>query len=663
MASVNVEDIPIVHRLLNDPNTPPQDTTAENQWHSLASNLTPLNLKDLEAPLTKLDAHLTLRSYISGYDLSRSDLLLWGTLRNNRIAHSYIKQGLRVSLSRWFNFIEASNAWIPAAVSEASATASKTPGSTAGDTNKRTTDEQDPYDIGLQDTSNGVVTRFPPEPSGYLHIGHAKAALLNDYFAHKKYPGGTLILRFDDTNPAKETQAFEDAIIEDLTLLGITPDKTTHTSDYFAQLHDYCVAMLESGHAYADDTPQDLLREERKAGIPSRNRDAPIPTNLTHFASMRAGTPEGQKWYIRAKISPDDPNGALRDPVLYRCSPLPHHRTGTTWKIYPTYDFCCPVVDALEGVTHALRTTEYNDRDAQYQWVLRSLNLRTVHNWNFSRMSFIRTLLSKRKLTQFVTNGTVRGWDDPRMPTVRGIRRRGCTIPALHEFILKQGPSKNIVNLDWTAFWATNKKYIDPISARYTAIAQRDAVSTSVRGARAGVHTEQVALHAKFDLGTKAVVYSGDILLEQADAASLVEDEEITLMNWGNAIVRSITHKTFNLSRTVSHVELDLHLQGSVKSTAKKLTWLSSDQELTPIELVDYDYLISKDKIEEGERVEDFLNPVTERKEVCWADLNVARLGQDAVGQFDRKGYFRVDRPFRHGESAVLFQIPTGKTK
>ncbi len=421
----------------------------EQEWRDRASKMTVPNLKAIEGSLAELDAHLTLRSYIIGFALSRADRWVWGVLRSNRVAHSYIKQGLRVNLTRWFTFIEESEPWIAPAVETASQ--SKKTGK------EETTEDGGNYDIGLQDTSKGVVTRFPPEPSGFLHIGHAKAALLNDYFAHKKYKG-TLLLRFDDTNPLKEKQEFEDSIIEDLALMGVTPDKTTHTSDYFHELHDYCIQMLKDGTAYADDTPQDTLRDERMKGVASKRRDASTEENLAHFEEMKAGTGEGKTWFIRAKMSVDNPNKAMRDPVIYRCSPEKHHRTGDTWKIYPTYDFCCPIVDAIEGVTHALRTTEYKDRDAQYQWFLKALKLRNVYNWDFARLNMIRTLLSKRKLTKFVETGVVWGWDDPRMPTVRGIRRRGMTVPALQEFILKQGPSKNIVNQDWSSFWATNKK-------------------------------------------------------------------------------------------------------------------------------------------------------------------------------------------------------------
>lgn len=363
-----------------------------------------------------------------------------------------------VNLTRWFTFIEDSNPWITDAVLSASAAKLAV--------KETKEDEGASYDIGLQDTEKGVVTRFPPEPSGYLHIGHAKAALLNNYFAHEKYKG-TLILRFDDTNPSKEKQEFQDAIVEDLKLLGIQPDKTSHTSDFFQELHDYCIRMLKEGKAFADDSTKDEMAYDRgeRAGTTvratpqaSKRRDYGIEESLAIFEEMKAGTEEGKRWSIRARMAYDHTNGTMRDPVIYRCNPEPHHRTKDTWKVYPTYDFACPIVDSLEGVTHALRTTEYNERDEQYQWFIDALKLRKVYNWNFSRLNMVKTLLSKRKLTKLVDEGVVTGWDDPRMPTVRGIRRHGMTVPALHEFILKQGPSKNVVLQDWSAFWATNKK-------------------------------------------------------------------------------------------------------------------------------------------------------------------------------------------------------------
>ena len=249
---------------------------------------------------------------------------------------------------------------------------------------------------------------------------------------------------------------------------------------------------------------------------------------------MKAGS--GSGWCIRAKISVDDKNKALRDPVIYRCNvEQPHHRTATTWKIYPTYDFCAPILDSIEGVTHALRTNEYRDRNPQYTWMQEALGLRKVAIYDFARMNFMRTLLSKRKLAKLVDQGVVWGWDDPRMPTIRGMKRRGLNMIALREFILKQGPSQNIINLDWSLLWATNKKYIDPISPRHTAVFQDGIVVATVSGAEVletPWETEKPKHGKVADLGTKRVVYSNTIVLDQKDAQSIKEGEEITLMNW-----------------------------------------------------------------------------------------------------------------------------------
>ncbi|KAL8935660.1 MAG: hypothetical protein Q9211_004586 [Gyalolechia sp. 1 TL-2023] len=625
------------------------------EWIDRAGKLASTDFKSVEGPLLELDAHLTLRSYLVGFTPTLADLAVWGALRGNKVAYAAIKKGAMLNVTRWFRFIEETNSWIGPAVQFLNAHAQER--------KVAKSKEGANYDIALPDTDKGVVTRFPPEPSGYLHIGHAKAALLNDYFAHEMYQG-TLICRFDDTNPSKEREEFQDAIVEDLALMGIKPDKTSYTSNYFQELYDQCVKLLKAGKAYSDDTEREAMQHERMHGIASKRRDASVEENLARFEEMKKGTGEGVRWCVRAKMSVDNPNKAMRDPVIYRCNPQAHHRTGEQWKIYPTYDFACPIVDSMEGITHALRTIEYRDRNPQYNWMLDALDLRKVHIWDFARMNFIRTLLSKRKLSQFVESGVVWGWDDPRFPTIRGIRRRGMTIDALREFILKQGPSRNIVNLDWTLFWATNKKYIDPVAPRHTAVATENVVTARVKGARVAPYTEDKPKHGKNpELGNKKVAYSSEILIDQADAQAFAPDEEITLMNWGNAIVRSITHSLNPLNRSlVTGLELELHLQGDVKKTKQKITWLATaGQELIPVELVDFDYLITKDKLEEDDNVDDFLNPKTLFRTETLADGNVADLKEDDIIQFERKGYFRVDRAFKHGEKAVMFCIPTGK--
>jgi glutamyl-tRNA synthetase len=201
--------------------------------------------------------------------------------------------------------------------------------------------------------------------------------------------------------------------------MGIHPDKVSFTSDYFQHLYDTCIRMIKEGHAYADDTPKDDMRLERMNGIKSKNRDNSVEENVRRFREMTQASEEGLRNCIRAKVSVDNPNKAMRDPVIYRCNiQLPHHRTGRTWKVYPTYDLACPVVDSLEGVTHALRSNEYSDRNPLYQWFIDTLRIRNVYMLDFARMNFIRTFLSKRKLAKLVDTGRVWGWDDPRMPTV-----------------------------------------------------------------------------------------------------------------------------------------------------------------------------------------------------------------------------------------------------
>lgn len=401
--------------------------------------------------LQSLETHLSLRSFLVGYNLSFADVVVWGFVAKNP---QELKKRNFINLNRWFESIGLIPVFKESLV-EFKKSNSK--------------DQQGSFDIQLKNVEMGkVVTRFPPEPSGYLHIGHAKAALLNDYFA--KLYKGKLLLRFDDTNPSKEKMEYENSIKEDLELLGIKPDSVSHTSDHFSKIYDYALQMINSGLAYVDDTDQETMRAQRFDGIESKCRNKTVEENLRDFEQMRQGTEFGLKSCLRAKIDMADKNKAMRDPVIYRCNLIPHPHTGTTYKMYPTYDFVCPIVDSIEGVTHALRTNEYRDRNPQYEWFLKALKLRWVNIWDYSRLNFVYTLLSKRKLTWFVEQGLVSGWDDPRFATVRGIRRRGMTIEALRSYILSQGASQRELSLEWDKLWVTNKKVIDPVAPRHTAL-------------------------------------------------------------------------------------------------------------------------------------------------------------------------------------------------
>ncbi|OSX65375.1 hypothetical protein POSPLADRAFT_1054129 [Postia placenta MAD-698-R-SB12] len=603
-------------------------------YFALAKSLpTVTAFPEIVAALNSLDDHLAFRTFLVGHDISAADFIVWGALKGSIKIVGLLKNNKHQHLLRRFSHIESLESTQLAIASLAEAKSSKA----------RSNKTAASFALGLQNAKEGqVVTRFPPEPSGYLHIGHAKAAMLNQYFA-KMYKG-KLLIRFDDTNPTKERTEFEETILEDLALLDIHGDAVSHTSDYFDHLYELAVRLIKEGKAYADDTVQEQMRKERWDGIASRHRDDSVEDNLAHFEEMKKGTPEGVRWCIRAKMSVDNPNKALRDPVIYRCNLLPHHRTGDKWKIYPTYDFACPIVDSLEGVTHALRTNEYRDRNPQYQWMIEALSIRPVHIWDFSRLNFIYTLLSKRKLHWFVDQGLVRGWDDPRFPTVRGIRRRGLTVEALRQFMLAQGPSQAIVSLEWDSLWTLNKKVIDPVAPRFWALSKTNLVPVVVKGGPAEVEVKSLPKHKKNpEVGEKQTVFSSNILVEQEDALTFDDQEEVTLMDWGNAIVRS---KTTDSNGQVTAIEMELHLEGDFRKTKKKITWLTqptSAHPLTEVTLLDHDYLITKKKLEENDDVKDFVPPQSEFREDVLADANVLTLKRGDIIQFERKGYYIYD--------------------
>jgi len=517
------------------------------------------------------------------------------------------------------------------------------------------------FNIKLQDAKMGeVVTRFPPEPSGYLHIGHAKAALLNQYFAHQYK--GKLIVRFDDTNPSKEKCEFEESILADLHTLGIQADIVTHSSDQFAPLLEMGTKLIKEGHMYIDDTPMEKMREERMVGTESVARSASVDANLALWKEMIEATAKGLECCARFKFDMQNKNKALRDPVAFRCNLTPHHRTGTTYKVYPTYDCACPFVDAVEGVTHALRTSEYADRDAQFQWVQKVMGVRKVHIWEYSRLNFVYTVLSKRKLQWFVDQGLVESWKDPRFPTVQGITRRGMQVEALKEFILSQGASKNCNNMEWDKLWTINKKVIDPVSARHTAVMSELKVPLLLSN---GPMTPEVAIiprHKKYPpAGSKATTMCSALWLDQVDAASVSEGEEVTLMDWGNCFIRTITK---DAAGVVTQLTGELNLAGDVKKTKLKLTWLPQIEDLVEITLVDYGYLITCKKVEEGDVFEDLVNPNSMSEAQALGDANMRGIKHGEVLQIERKGYYICDKVYGGpGKPSVFLNIPDGREK
>ncbi|XP_024936533.1 bifunctional glutamate/proline--tRNA ligase isoform X2 [Cephus cinctus] len=517
-----------------------------------------------------------------------------------------------------------------------------------------------------------VVVRFPPEASGFLHIGHAKAALLNQYYAEAF--NGQLIMRFDDTNPAKETVEFEQAILEDLAMLQIKPDRFTHSSDYFDLMLEYCEQLIENGKAFVDDTPAPVMKEQREQRLPSSNRDASIETNLKLWEEMKKGTAKGQECCVRAKIDYQSTNGCMRDPTIYRCKPEPHPRTGTKYKVYPTYDFACPIVDAVEGVTHTLRTTEYHDRDVQFYWLIDALKLRRPHIWEYSRLNMTNTVLSKRKLTWFVAEGLVDGWDDPRFPTVRGILRRGMTVEALKQFIIAQGSSQSVVFMEWDKIWSFNKKVIDPIVVRYTGLNENEIVPVNVEGATEGWLTVQN--HPKNpEKGTKQVRVAPTVLIEKEDAEALVEGQNATFINWGNLLIKKIKKE----KGVVTGVDAKLNLDNKDYKNTLKLTWLASpenkqnanneDHKLIPCYAVYFDHIISKPVLGKDDDFKDFIAKDTRKEVKILGESELKRVTKGEIIQLQRKGFFRCDVPFAPAsphssreQPLILFNIPDGHT-
>ncbi|ONK61707.1 uncharacterized protein A4U43_C08F32730 [Asparagus officinalis] len=625
-----------------------------------------------------VDAHLALRTFLVGYNFSIADIALWSALAGTGQRWESLRKSKKFQhLVRWFNSItgeynvalnEVTGKYVGKrglGKSPASNTKGKDQGTNEASKGKdglsangAVTSKTAGFEVDLPGAEYGkVCLRFAPEPSGYLHIGHSKAALLNQYFVQRY--GGRLIIRFDDTNPSKESNEFVENVLKDVETLNIKYDVVTYTSDYFPQLMEMAERLIREGKAYVDDTPREQMQKERMDGIESKCRNNSVDENMKLWKEMIAGSERGKQCCLRGKLDMQDPNKSLRDPVYYRSNPDPHHRIGAKYKVYPTYDFACPFVDSTEGVTHALRSSEYHDRNAQYNRILDDMGLRRVHIYEFSRLNMVYTLLSKRKLLWFVQNGKVDGWNDPRFPTVQGIVRRGLKIEALIQFILEQGASKNLNLMEWEKLWTINKKIIDPICPRHTAVNEERRVMFYLADGPEEPFVRILPRHKKYEgAGKKATTYTKKIWIEYADASSISEGEEVTLMDWGNAVVKEIKKESGEIKELVGV----LHLEGSVKTTKLKLTWLPESKEHVKLMLVEFDYLIKKKKLEEGEEFIDNLNPCTKKETAALGDSNMRNLKQGEILQLERKGYFRCDVPFiGPSKPIVLFAIPDGR--
>lgn len=385
-----------------------------------------------------------------------------------------------------------------------------------------------------------IVTRFPPEPNGYLHIGHAKSIVLN--FGLAKQYRGRCNLRFDDTNPAKEKGEFVDAIKHDVKWLGFEWDGLYFSSDYFAPLYGFAIELIEKGLAYVCELSAEETREYRgtltKAGSNSPSRDRSVEQNLDLFQRMRAGEFEDGSRVLRAKIDMAAGNMNLRDPVLYRIrSGLVHHQTGDAWCLYPMYDFTHPISDALEGITHSLCTLEFEDHRPLYDWVLDNITI-VAHprQIEFSRLNQEYTVMSKRKLTQLVDEGWVNGWDDPRMPTLAGLRRRGFTPASIRDFCGRIGVTKSDNSIEMGVLESCIREDLDQAAPRRMAVLNPlKVILTNYSELQEQVLS--ASSHPKYaDMGRRQVPFTRELYIDRNDFLEVAPNKKFKRLVLGGEV-------------------------------------------------------------------------------------------------------------------------------
>ena len=420
-----------------------------------------------------------------------------------------------------------------------------------------------------------------------------------------------------------------------------------------------------------DDTPGDKMSEERNEGIPSKHRDTDVETNMKRFQEMCEGTTEGQKWCMRAKIDMQAKNKCLRDPVFYRCNLTPHHRTKTKYKAYPIYDLACPIVDSHEGVTHAMRTTEYSDRDEMYEWVLKVLKLRHDKIQEFARINFLYTLMSKRKLQKLVDEKAVEGWNDPRFPTVQGILRRGMRVEALRDFILSLGFSRRVVDMTWDQIWVKNRQLVDPTAKRYFAITKENCVPLSIKNVSAPKDVS-VPFHPKDPKGErcgfKVLQATPSVLLNQQDCAQMQEGEDITLRYYGGTVTVNKVVKDAN--GVITALEGTHNSDSDPRKSKLKLAWVPNTEDKVEIDLHEFGHLLNVGKIPTDDdnnivgKFEDYLSKNTHAVTRAIGEPSIKLAKEDDILQIERVGFFRVDRVhLSDSERLQLFMVPDGKQK
>mgnify|MGYP003603644583 CR=1 FL=1 len=526
---------------------------------------------------------------------------------------------------------------------------------------------------------SAIQTRFPPEPNGYLHIGHAKSICLNLGLAYVY--DGLCNLRFDDTNPEKESDEYVNSIKEDVRWLGFEwSGEPRYASNYFDQLFDYAVGLIKDGKAYVDDLTAEEMREYRgtltEPGKNSPYRDRSVEENLDLFYKMRDGEFADGSKTLRLKIDMAAGNVNLRDPVIYRIRRAHHHNTGDKWCIYPMYDYTHAASDAIENITHSLCTLEFESHRPLYDWVVNNVPVPSKpHQYEFSRLELLYSITSKRKLNQLVSDGHVSGWDDPRMPTISGMRRRGYTPEGLRLFSKRVGISKSENIVDMSVLEGAVREELENTSPRLMAVL--NPLKVTLTNFEAGkTQSRRAAFHPnRDDLGERDIPVSQTLYIEADDFAEeppkgwkrLTLGGEVRLRH-GYVIkceeaVKDEQGRVIELKCTVDHDTLGKNPEG--RKVKGVIHWLSAEH-AAEIKVRLYDRLFTEarpDAIrgEDGEYLPftDFLNPESAKEITAYAESVAADLPPESRWQFERLGYFVTDRK-DHRTDAPVFNRTVG---
>ncbi|MGD0739569.1 MAG: glutamine--tRNA ligase/YqeY domain fusion protein [Terracidiphilus sp.] len=504
-----------------------------------------------------------------------------------------------------------------------------------------------------------IQTRFPPEPNGYLHIGHAKAICIDFGLADEF--GGKTNLRFDDTNPEKEETEYVNAIQKDIHWLGFDWEKLCYASDYFGQLYEWAIQLIKSGNAYVDDLTADEIRQHRgtltEPGTDSPYRNRSVEENLDLFVRMKKGEFSDGSRVLRAKIDMTSPNVNMRDPVMYRILHATHHRTGDEWCIYPMYDYAHGQSDSIEHVTHSMCSLEFADHQPLYKWFIAQLGIFPSEQIEFDRLSITYTLMSKRKLLQLVQEGRVNGWDDPRMPTLSGVRRRGYTPEAIRAFVTMAGVSRTNGIVDIEMLEHFQRDDLNHRSRRAMAVLHPLKVIIDNYPADQKEEFVEVANNPEDpDAGTRQVPFSRELYIEQDDFREIPPPKYYRLSPGKEVRLRNAYFITAKSIQKAADGSLEVHCtydplsRGGQSPDGRKVKstmhWVSAAHAISA-EIRLYDKLFLKPDpydLEEGQDVLDNLNPNSlEIVNDAKLEPSLASAKPGDRFQFERVGYFCVD--------------------